>query len=185
MGLSNTELSVIVFIVSFTSFFIKQAVQYAVAARYGKRAGDVIYVESDSPNAAAITFFNVVVVSGDLGGLSGFAMLHERYHLRQKLASVLQALAVSATASMIVVSPLALAAVYFTYVLTSWKIERDADKYAVENGAVYTPRYSRPANRLVRLIAWLLDTHPPDYIRAREDYTKKCVYSLFIEDVFT
>ena len=185
MGLSNTELSVIVFIVSFTSFFIKQAVQYAVATRYGKRSGNIIYVESDSPNAAAITFFNVVVVSGDLGGLSEFAMLHERYHLRQKAASILQALAVSAAASMIVVSPLALAAIYFTYVLTSWKIERDADKYAVENGAVYVPRYNRPKSRVVRLIIWLLDTHPPDYIRVREDYTKKCIYSLFIEDIFT
>jgi hypothetical protein len=55
-----------------------------------------------------------------------------------------------------------------------WKMERDADLYAYTK---YNIKYESIAewtkSKIERLKSWLFDSHPPDYIRTKEEYYKK------------
>lgn len=70
--------------------------------------------------------------------------------------------------------------------LILWKMERDADLYAYYNyNIMYNLQVERPRSRLKRLMAWLLDSHPPDYIRSSKEYydKKTNIVKLFISDL--
>jgi len=67
-----------------------------------------------------------------------------------------------------------------------WKMERDADLYAYYNyGIKYESGAERPKSRIGRLKEWILDSHPPDYIRKENKYYEKNknLFSLFLQDL--
>jgi Zn-dependent protease with chaperone function len=66
-----------------------------------------------------------------------------------------------------------------------WKMERDADLYAyIKYDVKYESGAERPKRKLDRIKAWIFDTHPPDYIRTKEEYyEKKNILKLFINDI--
>jgi hypothetical protein len=69
-----------------------------------------------------------------------------------------------------------------------WKAERDADLYAYYNYNVkYESDAERPKSRVERLKAWLLDSHPPDYVRKEEEYYEKKnnLVKLFVHDLLS
>ncbi|QXJ30341.1 Peptidase M48, membrane-bound metallopeptidase [Saccharolobus shibatae] len=69
-----------------------------------------------------------------------------------------------------------------------WEIERDADLYAYTKYNVkYESDVFRPKSRIERLKEWLLDSHPPDWVRKEEEYydKKTNILKLFICDLFS
>jgi hypothetical protein len=67
-----------------------------------------------------------------------------------------------------------------------WEMERDADLYAYYNyGIKYESKAERPKSRLERLKEWVLDSHPPDYIRKENKYYEKNnnLFVLFLQDL--
>ncbi|ADB87195.1 hypothetical protein [Saccharolobus islandicus] len=55
-----------------------------------------------------------------------------------------------------------------------WKMERDADLYAYYHYNIkYESVAERPKSKIERLKSWLFDSHPPDYIRTKEEYYEK------------
>jgi hypothetical protein len=82
-------------------------------------------------------------------------------------------------------SPVAVPAVFVGKFLI-WKMERDADLYAYYNyGIKYESGAERPKSRLERLKEWVLDSHPPDYIRKEDKYYEKNnnLFVLFLQDL--
>ena len=72
--------------------------------------------------------------------------------------------------------------------LILWKMERDADLFAYSYyNIMYKTQVTRPRSRVKRLMAWLLDSHPPDYIRSMKEYydKKTNILKLFIWDLLT
>jgi hypothetical protein len=45
----------------------------------------------------------------------------------------------------------------------------------------------RPKSGIERLKEWVLDSHPPDYVRAKEEYYEKKIslIKLFLEDLLS
>nr|WP_012386939.1 hypothetical protein [Sulfolobus islandicus]ABE99610.1 hypothetical protein [Sulfolobus islandicus] len=164
---------------------VKQYIQYIIIRRNSREDENTLYLDSEIPNASALVFANKIIIYGKLGSLSEFAILHESYHLKQKKLALIQLAAVALFSALLPFSLFSLLGIYFSYVLTNWKIEKDADLYAFSRGGKYEARYKRPKSRLARLIAWLLDTHPPDYIRISEEYRRKNIYYLFIKDIIS
>jgi len=69
-----------------------------------------------------------------------------------------------------------------------WKTERDADLYAYYRYNVkYESGAERPKSRVERLKAWILDSHPPDWVREREEYYQKKnnLIKLFVQDLLS
>jgi len=69
-----------------------------------------------------------------------------------------------------------------------WKMERDADLYAYYHYNIkYSSEQQRPSRMIDRLKEWVFDTHPPDYIRTKEEYYQKKnnLIKLFLEDLFS
>jgi len=66
-----------------------------------------------------------------------------------------------------------------------WKMERDADLYAyIKYNTRYMNNAQRPRSRIERLKGWVFDTHPPDWVREKEEYyEKKNILKLFINDI--
>ncbi|WP_218265732.1 hypothetical protein [Saccharolobus shibatae] len=164
---------------------IKQYTQYIIIRKRAKEHDGIIYAESETPNAAALTFVNKIIIYGKLGSLSKFALLHESYHLKQKKLALLQLIIMAFFTSLLSYSLFFLITIYLSYIMINWKIEQDADLYAFKNATTYEARYPRPKSRIIRFLVWILDSHPPDYIRISEEYRRKNIYYLFLKDIFT
>jgi hypothetical protein len=66
--------------------------------------------------------------------------------------------------------------------------ERAADLYAYYNFNVkYSSDQQRPKSKIDRIKAWLFDTHPPDWVREKEEYYEKknILIKLFLEDLLS
>ncbi|AAY79911.1 conjugal transfer protein [Sulfolobus acidocaldarius] len=61
-------------------------------------------------------------------------------------------------------------------------LEYKADK-AVGKPLKFNDPKPRPKSRLKRLYAWILENHPPDWVRMREDYLQKNIVTLFLRDI--
>jgi len=69
-----------------------------------------------------------------------------------------------------------------------WKMERDADLYAFVNYNIrYMSNVKRPESRIERLKDWILDSHPPDWVREKEEYYEKkySLVKLLLKDLFS
>jgi len=69
-----------------------------------------------------------------------------------------------------------------------WGMERDADLYAFTNyNIMYMSDIKRPQSRVERLITWLLDSHPPDWVRGKREYYEKkySLIKLLLKDLFS
>jgi len=69
-----------------------------------------------------------------------------------------------------------------------WKMERDADLYAYSKYNIkYMSNAQRPKSRIKRLKEWIFDSHPPDYIRTKEEYYEKrnSLIKLLLKDLFS
>jgi hypothetical protein len=69
-----------------------------------------------------------------------------------------------------------------------WKMERDADLYAYTKYNIrYMSNTQRPRSWVERLKEWIFDSHPPDYIRAKEEYYEKknSLIKLLLKDLFS
>jgi hypothetical protein len=67
-------------------------------------------------------------------------------------------------------------------------MERDADLYAyIKYNVKYESGAERPKRKLDRIKAWIFDSHPPDYIRTKEEYYEKknSLIKLLISDLFS
>lgn len=108
---------------------------------------------------------------------------HEEGHLNQ--FNYVYALLVATGALLPLSSLVAIPAIVLGKLLL-WKMERDADLHAYHRYNIkYESGGTRPARRAARLLAWLLDSHPPDYIRKEEKYydKKTSILSLFVGDL--
>jgi len=69
-----------------------------------------------------------------------------------------------------------------------WKMERDADLYAYTKYNIkYESVAERPKSKIDRIKAWVLDSHPPDWVREKEEYYEKknSLIKLLLKDLFS
>ncbi|WP_052292155.1 hypothetical protein [Saccharolobus islandicus] len=142
-------------------------------------------IESNEDNAITIKSIvfgkNVIII-----GKEDFKILaHEEGHLHQPYFIyyflVISALAISYNILTIPFLLIIYKAMFLHY-------ERDADLYAYYNFNVkYSSDQQRPKSKIDRIKAWVFDTHPPDYIRTKEEYYEKknSLIKLFLEDLLS
>jgi hypothetical protein len=150
--------------------------------REGKISIRVLNInEENAVTLNSIFFRNTVVFLSNK--MSEKVLRHEEGHTKQfnYVYAFLILTAVTFPFNKLVVIPAVLIGKFLL-----WKMERDADLYAYYNyGIKYESDMERPKSRLERLKEWILDSHPPDYIRKENKYYEKnnSLFNLFLQDL--
>nr|WP_187395306.1 conjugal transfer protein [Sulfolobus islandicus] len=143
-------------------------------------------IEGDEDNAITIKSVvfgkNVIII----GKKNEKILAHEEGHLKQPYFMyyffVISAFLIAYN---IFTIPLLL----FMYKLMFLHYERAADLYAYNKYHVkFESTTARPAKRIDRIRAWIFDTHPPDWVRAKEEkyYEKKnSLIKLLLNDLLS
>ncbi|BBG27297.1 conjugal transfer protein [Sulfuracidifex tepidarius] len=155
-------------------------------ARFLYEKDDVKYyqIESDEDNAITIKSIifgkNVIII----GKENKEVLAHEEGHLHQPYF-IYYFLTISALA--ISYNILTIPFLLIIYKAMFLHYERAADLYAYYNFNVkYSSDKQRPKSKIDRIKAWVFDTHPPDYVRTKEEYYKKTnILKLFIRDLLS
>jgi len=151
-----------------------------------KREGKVVVrvLNINEENAVALNsifFRNTIVFLSDK--VNEKILRHEEGHTKQ--FNYIYAFLVLTAVMLPFDSLIAIPAVFVGKFLL-WKMERDADLYAYYNyGIKYESKAERPKSRIERLKEWILDSHPPDYIRKENEYYEKNnnLIRLFLRDL--
>jgi hypothetical protein len=137
--------------------------------------------EENAVTLNTIFFRNTIVFLSDK--INEKILRHEEGHTRQ--FNYIYAFLVLVAVTLPFNGLIAVPAVFIGKLLL-WKAERDADLYAYYNyGVKYESEAERPGSRIERLKEWLLDSHPPDYIRKENEYYEKRnnLIKLFFRDL--
>jgi len=142
-------------------------------------------IESEEDNAITIKSVlygkNIVIV-----GKEDFRILaHEEGHLHQPYF-IYYFLTISALA--ISYNVLTIPGLLVLYKAVFLHYEREADLYAYYHYNIkYSSEQQRPSRRIDRLKEWVFDTHPPDWVREKEEYYEKknSLIKLFLEDLLS
>jgi hypothetical protein len=152
--------------------------------REGRIKVRILDVNEDNAIALNSLFFrNVVVFLSDK--IDERILRHEEGHINQ--FNYIYTFLIAVAALLPINSLVAIPAILIGKFLL-WKMERDADLYAYSKYNIrYESATERPKSRIERLKCWLLDSHPPDYIRKEEKYYEKktSLLNLFIQDLFS
>jgi len=141
-------------------------------------------LDINEENAIALNslfFRNTVVFLSDK--INERILRHEEGHINQfnYIYAFLILVAAVIPLNIIIIVP-----AIFIAKLLLWKMERDADLYAYTKYNIkYESGAERPKSKIDRIKAWLFDTHPPDWVREKEEkyYEKKNILKLFINDI--
>jgi hypothetical protein len=137
--------------------------------------------EENAVTLNSIFFRNTVVFLSDK--INEKILRHEEGHTKQ--FNYIYAFLIL-TAVVFPINNLVVIPAVFVGKFLMWKMERDADLYAYYNyGIKYESKAERPKSRIVRLKEWILDSHPPDYIRKENGYYEKNnnLFKLFLQDL--
>ncbi|WP_196489258.1 conjugal transfer protein [Sulfolobus acidocaldarius] len=110
-------------------------------------------------------------------------LTHEEGHTKQ--FNYIYAFLIAVAALLSISTLLAIPAILVGKFLL-WKMERDADLYAYTKYNIkYESVAERPKSKIDRIKAWVFDTHPPDWVREKEEYYEKKIslIKLFIQDL--
>nr|WP_011225154.1 hypothetical protein [Sulfolobus islandicus]CAG38189.1 hypothetical protein [Sulfolobus islandicus] len=128
--------------------------------------------EENAITLNSLFFRNSIVFLSDK--LNDRILRHEEGHTKQLNYIYVFLLAVAALLP--VISNFTIPAVLLGVLLGKfllWHMERAADLYAYTK---YNIKYESAAvrpKRIERLKSWILDSHPPDWVRAKEEYYEK------------
>jgi len=152
--------------------------------REGRISVRVLDINEENAVTLNSTFFrNTIVFLSNK--ISEEVLRHEEGHTKQ--FNYVYAFLITIAALLPLRTLLAIPAVFLGKFLL-WKMERNSDLYAY---TIYDIRYmsnaQRPESRTERLKAWILDSHPPDWIREKEEYYEKRnnLIKLFLEDLLS
>ncbi|MCI4397187.1 MAG: conjugal transfer protein [Thermoprotei archaeon] len=150
----------------------------------GKIEIRVLNINEENAIALNSLFFrNVVVFLSDK--INERILRHEEGHINQFNYIYLFMIAVAALLP--INTLLAIPAILIGRIML-WKMERDADLYAYSKYNVkFESDAERPKSKIDRIKAWLFDSHPPDWVRTKEEYYEKknSLIKLFIQDLFS
>jgi len=150
--------------------------------REGKISIRVLNInEENAVTLNSIFFRNIIVFLSDK--VNEKILRHEEGHTKQfnYIYALLILIAVILPVNNLIVIP----AVFIGKFLL-WEMERGADLYAYYNyGIKYESGAVRPESRIKRLMEWVLDSHPPDYIRKEDKYYEKknSLLKLLLQDL--
>jgi hypothetical protein len=139
--------------------------------------------EENAITLNSIFFRNTIVFLSNK--ISEEVLRHEEGHVKQ--FNYIYAFLVAVAALLPLNTLLAIPAIPIGKYLL-WKMERDADLYAyIKYNVKYESDAERPKRKLDRIKAWIFDSHPPDWIREKEEYYEKrnSLIKLFLEDLFS
>jgi len=152
---------------------------------YEKDGVKYYQIESDEDNAITIKSVifgkNIIII----GKENKEVLAHEEGHLHQPYF-IYYFLTISALA--ISYNILTIPFLLIIYKAMFLHYERAADLYAYYNFNVkYSSDQQRPKSKIDRIKAWLFDTHPPDWVREKEEYYEKknSLIKLFLEDLLS
>jgi hypothetical protein len=139
--------------------------------------------EENAITLNSIFFRNTIVFLSNKIGEE--VLRHEEGHVKQ--FNYIYAFLVAIAALLPVSTLLAIPAIPIGKYLL-WKMERNADLYAYSKYNIkYMSNAQRPKSGIERLKEWVLDSHPPDYIRTKEEYYEKknSLIKLLLKDLFS
>jgi hypothetical protein len=152
--------------------------------REGKISVRVLDINEENAIALNSLFFrNIVVFLSDK--INERILRHEEGHINQ--FNYIYAFLIFIAAVLPLNNIITIPAVLLGKILL-WKMERDADLYAyIKYNVKYESDAERPKRKLDRIKAWIFDSHPPDYIRTKEEYYQKknSLIKLFLEDLLS
>jgi len=171
---------VIVFYESFHAYLYYKSKE---VRKEGKISVRVLDINEENAIALNSLFFrNSIVFLSDK--LNDRILRHEEGHINQfnYIYAFLILVAVVLPLNNIITIPAVLLGKFLL-----WKMERDADLYAYTINIKYMSNAQRPESRIERLKEWVLDSHPPDWVREKEEYYEKRnnLIKLFLEDLLS
>jgi len=176
--------NVVMVIIFYESFHAYLYFKSREVKREGKVSVRVLDVNEDNALTLNSIFFrNAIVFLSNR--ISEEVLTHEEGHVKQ--FNYVYAFLVLTAASLPVSTWLVIPAILVGKFLL-WRMERSADLYAYTK---YNIKYESvaevPSSRIERLKAWVLDSHPPDYIRRKEEYYEKSnsLIKLLLNDLFS
>jgi hypothetical protein len=147
---------------------------------------DIRVLDINEGNALALNslfFQNTIIFLSNK--ISEEVLRHEEGHIKQFNYLYVYLIAV---ASLLSLDTLIVIPAVFMGKFLLWEMERDADLYAFTNYNIrYMSNVKRPESRIERLKYWMLDSHPPDWVREKEEYYEKnySLVKLLLKDLFS
>ncbi|MEJ2780592.1 conjugal transfer protein [Stygiolobus sp. CP850M] len=172
---------VIVFYESFHAYLYYKSKGVRREGKVNVRVLDIN--EENAITLNSIFFRNTIVFLSNK--ISEEVLRHEEGHTKQ--FNYIYVFLVAIAALLPVSTLLAIPAVLLGKFLL-WKMERDADLYAyIKYNVKYESGAERPKRKLDRIKAWIFDSHPPDWVREKEEYYQKknSLIKLFLEDLLS
>jgi hypothetical protein len=182
----NWELSLVNILMVIEFYELSHAYLYYKSKevrKEGKVGVRVLDINEENALALNSLFFrNTVIFLSNK--ISEEVLRHEEGHIKQ--FNYIYAYLVVVASLLPLGTLIAIPAVFMGKFLL-WKMERGADLYAFINYNIrYMSNIKRPKSRIERLKAWVLDSHPPDWVREKEEYYEKkySLIKLLLEDLF-
>jgi hypothetical protein len=170
---------VIVFYESFHAYLYYKSKEVRKEGKISVRVLDIN--EENAVTLNSIFFRNTIVFLSNK--IDEKILTHEEGHTKQ--FNYIYAFLIAVAALLPVSTLLAIPAILVGKYLL-WKMERDADLYAYSKYNIkYMSNAQRPKSRIERLKEWIFDSHPPDWVREKEEYYEKknSLIKLFIQDL--